>query len=147
MIVSMVKINGTLRVLDTDLPRFGEYKKILGDGEIVEAEFRKPTTKKTRPQEKLFHALAKRYGSFLGYDQVYAKHELCIQFGTVLTMGQAIEDPPAWSGYAVEYHGVKYFRKSTTQYSVEEYAELINGTVHACIENGVHIEDIMREVA
>jgi len=146
MTVAMVKIGENLSLVDSEAQRFREYKASVSEGELVEADFRSPSKKATAQQARLFHPLAHRYAATLGYNQVEAKHELCILFGVSVSMGQALEAPPSWSGYAVEYHGVKYLRKSTTQYTVAEYKDLIDGTVHACIEADVDIEDIMREV-
>lgn len=84
---------------------------------------------------ELFHVIRDAYCRATGYSSVYAKNELCILHGVAVEYHEPFTPPP-WPGVFVEIWNKIYFRKSTTQYSKDEMARLIEGATSAVIEAG-----------
>lgn len=143
MIVQMVKIGSNLKVLDGDKPRLQEFKQSLAEGQVVNVEFQREPKSASTQQSKYFHLLRDAYSRAMGYDKLRAKEELCALWGVSVTYGQAMEDPPRWSGYVVKIWDRTLFRKSTREYSRDEWSALIEGTLEACFENGIDIQQIL----
>lgn len=144
MIVSMVKHGDKLYPCDGDKPRVRGFKEGLVEGQVITVEFSKEAPA-TDEAFHYFHLLRDAYASTNGYNKQYAKDELCVQWGVALPIGKALEKPPKWSGHVVEIWRRKYLRKSTSQYTKQEMSDLIEGTISACIESGVDIEQIVAD--
>ena len=145
MIASMVKINGMLRVIDSDRPALDSWKMKVSEGQIVHVNFAKEAPPASIQARKLFHLLRDRYSAGMGYSKEYAKDELCVLFGVSVTMEEALESRPKWAGHICELWGREYIRKTTTAYTDTEMNDLIAGTEKACVENGVDIEEYAGE--
>lgn len=144
MRVRMNKAEGNkLRLDPRDAPAFERYKAKLSDGAEVIAEFRIREDSSSERARNYFHALRDRYGAALGYDKDYAKNELCMRFGIFVPVDQI--EPPDWTGHIVNMYGRLVFRKSLNEYSKDELHELIEGTIIACVENDIPIEEIVAE--
>lgn len=143
MILSMVKLEGKLKVLDGDMPMFREFKDGLSEGQVVEVEFTKEAKSASSQQSKYFHLLRDRYAKGLGYDKERAKDELCVLFGVSIEISEAIKQKPKWAGHIVELWDKEHVRKSTREYTRDEWGALIEGTIMACVENDVPVEDLV----
>jgi hypothetical protein len=79
---------------------------------------------------KLFHALRDEYATAQGMSKIEAKDQLCVMFGiSVEYEGQA--DLPKWPMVACRVWGRKHLRKSTTAYTKDEMARLIEASQEA----------------
>ncbi len=143
MIVQMVKMNGMLKPLEYDKKRLQEFKETVTEGQVVQVNFTTEQMPASRAARKYFHLMRDVYARSLGYEKEYAKDELCVGFGVSMLLQDALEDPPKWSGYPRKIWGKEHLRKSTTEYTTDEMAGLIEGTIQACIENGVDIQQLV----
>jgi hypothetical protein len=120
------------------------FKKQLNEGDAVEITFKKWQEARSDRAFRYFHAIMNRYADELGLSQVWAKHELCINFGVAVEYDDKFE-PPSWPGHFVEYHDKIFFRKSTKNYTTREMAHLIDMSLTTLEENGIDIEDLKIE--
>ena len=139
MIISMVKQEGVLRPLEVDRPMFDQYRMKVSDGEVVQVKFMKYLPPARARARKYFHLMRDAYAAVNGYTKEYAKDELCIGWGISVTLEDARENPPDWSGHLVKLWDREYVRKSVMEYTREEMSALIEGTILACIEADVDI--------
>lgn len=142
MIIKAIYAGGAIRPEEID--KLKAFKAGLEDGEYIEMNLKKWKAGRSDRAFRYFHALMGRYAEGLGLDKVWAKEELCLLHGVALPYDDGFE-PPDWPGHFVEYHGRIYFRKSTTAYTKEEMAALINGTIAALFDNDVDIDDLILE--
>jgi len=143
MIVSMVKINGALRVLDADKPLLEGWKQKISEGQVIQANFSEEAANASQKARKYFHLIRDAYARAMGYDREYAKDELCIGFGVAELLENILEEPPRWSGHVRQIWGRTYVRKSITEYTSDEIAGLIDGAIQACAENGIDIRQLV----
>jgi len=121
-----------------------QYKKTLTEGQELELTFKNWEETRGGRAFRFFHVIVKRYSDALGVSQVWAKHELCINFGITLEYSEGFQ-PPDWAGHFVDYHGTIYFRKSTNEYTSGEMVQLIKGSIQALQDNGIDTEDLIIE--
>lgn len=145
MIVSMVKVDGMLRPLEGDRQRLADWKQRISDGQVVQVNFTTADPPASVKAKRYFHLIRDAYARALGYDREYAKDELCIGFGVAISLAEALEDPPKWSGHLRKIWGKEYVRKSIAAYTRDELIGLIEGSIHACIENGIDIQELVAD--
>jgi len=121
-----------------------QYKQTLDEGQELELTFKNWEETRSGQAFRFFHVIVKRYADSLGLSQVWAKHELCINFGIALEYNDEFQ-PPDWSGHFVDYHGTIYFRKTTNEYKAGEMVQLIKGSIQALQDNGIDTEDLIIE--
>ena len=140
--VRMSKVEGNkLKVDDRDIVAFDRWKQKLDDGTEITANFTQRREDASERARNYFHVLRGRYAAAMGYDKEYAKNELMLRFGVWEEPRVATE----WSGHLIDMYGQLVFRKSLNDYTKEELNELIEGTIMACIENGVDVAETVAD--
>ena len=147
MKVRFEKIEGNkLKIDERDIVAFDRWKDKFSVGSEVTAEFKKRQEDSSERARNYFHVLRDRYAAELGYDKEHAKNELCRLFGVWVNVDElAMQDPPEWSGHLVDIGYERIFRKSLNDYSREELSDLIEGTIHACVENDINVQSIVAD--
>lgn len=145
MIVSMVKKDGMLRPLEGDKQRLADFKTRISEGEVVQVNFSQESPPASVKARRYFHLIRDAYARSMGYEREYAKDELCIGFGIAVSLQDALEDPPKWSGHLRKIWGKEYVRKSTAAYTTDELIGLIEGSIRACVENGIDIQELVAD--
>lgn len=143
MTVRMVMLEDGLHTLDSDRQALSEFKRSLAIGQVVETEFRSDIEDPSDRARRYFHMIRDRYAQRMGYDKEYAKDELMVLRGVAMKLEDAADRPPAWTGHPVTLWGQRYFRKSLREYTKKELTTLIEGTIGACFDNHVDIEDLV----
>jgi hypothetical protein len=144
----MISVRATLeqnRVKILEPEKIAEWSKSLPAGIALEVTFRKWEDGRSLRANALFHELVGRYSKALGmaFDQV--KTDFKKHYGIWVTAEEALKDQPAWSGRFIEYYGELLYFKTTAEYTVKEFNELTKGALAECYDNGVKIDDIMKE--
>lgn len=141
--VRAVLENRRVRILEPE--KLSSFGASLPAGTELEATFRKWSDSRSLRANALFHSLVGRYAKANGiaFDQV--KIDMKKHYGVWVSLEDALKDMPPWNGRLVDYYGEKVILKSTADYTVREFNELIKGTLAECFDSGVKIDDIMTE--
>jgi len=121
-----------------------DFCSVYKDGTYVEMKLAEWESGRSENASRYFHKLRDRYATAMGYSRDYGKIELKYLWGEWLPYDQSFE-PPDWLGEFVEIYNKIVFLKSTTAYTKKEMGILIEGTIKACIDNGIQIDDLIQE--
>lgn len=94
-----------------------------------------------RPQDqksRLFHKLVDVYSNAMGIGKLETKVQFKYLFGTWTEFREAFI-PPTWPGAFIEIYNKIIFLKSTTRYTSQEWAGVIDGAIASCVENHIDI--------
>lgn len=114
------------------------------DGTHIEMKLSEWESGRSENASRYFHKLRDRYAAGLGYSREWAKVELKYAFGESVDYDEEFE-PPEWPGEFAEIYGKIIFLKSTAAYKKREMGVLIEGTIKACNDNGIYIDDLIAE--
>lgn len=141
-IVKCIIKNKTLHPLES--VKIRDFCSVHKEGTYIEMKLSEWESGRSENASRYFHKLRDRYAVGLLYEREYAKVELKYKYGDWIEYNEGFE-PPEWPGEFVEIYGKIIFMKSTTAYTNKEMGILIEGTVAACIDNGIRIDDLIAE--
>jgi len=114
------------------------------DGVHIEMKLAEWESGRSENASRYFHKLRDRYATAMGYTRDYGKAELKYSWGEWLSYDESFE-PPKWAGEFVEIRREIVFMKSTREYTKTQMGALIEGTIQACFNNSISIDDLIQE--
>ena len=117
-------------IFNLEPEKLKSFRNVHAAGDIVRLIFDDDIENAHSDSFKAFHALRDQYAVTLGVDKEYAKAILKLRHGICLPFVEGFTPPITWkNGSFVELNDRIYYQKSTTMYSAEELAVLIEGTI------------------
>jgi len=144
----MVSVEAVLesdRIKIIEPEKVTEFRKTLPVGTRLEVTFRRWEDGRSLRANALFHALVGRYAKENGESTKRVKLDFKHEYGVWATFEQVMTDAPPYRGELVPYHGDLLFFKTTADYTVREFHELMKGALAECHDSGVYIDDIIKE--
>jgi len=141
-IVKCIIKNKTLHPLEPE--KIKDFCSAYQDGIHIEMKLTEWESGRSENASRYFHKLRDRFATALGYTRGHAKAELKYSWGEWLPYDESFE-PPKWAGEFVEIYDKIVFMKSTREYTKKQMGMLIEGTIKACIDNGIYVNDLILE--
>jgi len=141
-IVKCLIKNKTLHPLEPE--KIKDFCSAYQDGVHIEMKLAEWESGRSENASRYFHKLRDRYASAMGYTRDHAKAELKYSWGEWLSYDESFE-PPKWAGEFIEIYGKIVFMKSTREYTKTQMGALIEGTIQACFNNSISIDDLIQE--
>ena len=141
-IVKCLIKNKTLNPLEPE--KIKDFCSAYQDGVHIEMKLAEWESGRSENASRYFHKLRDRYATAMGYTRDYGKAELKYSWGEWLSYDESFE-PPKWAGEFVEIYGKIVFMKSTREYTKTQMGALIEGTIQACFNNSISIDDLIQE--
>lgn len=119
----------TGRILNLQPERLRAFKAAHHRGDVIRLIF-DDTVEHAHPAAfKAFHAMRDELANKRGEDKHYTKTLMKLRYGVALPYIEGFTPPLGVKGQFVEFEGKIYWAKSTTVYSSEELAILIEGVM------------------
>ena len=141
-IVKCLIKNKTLNPLEPE--KIKDFCSAYQDGIHIEMKLAEWESGRSENASRYFHKLRDRYATAMGYTRDYGKAELKYSWGDWLSYDASFE-PPKWAGEFVEIRRGIVFMKSTREYTKTQMGALIEGTIQACFNNSISIDDLIQE--